>query len=65
MPGPGGRDFQESYYCQAMVDNAHQVILAARATNQSSDKQQGVSMVVVAIGNVGPVPREVSAEAGY
>ena len=23
MPGPGGRDFQQSYNCQAVVDNAH------------------------------------------
>ena len=65
MPGPGGRDFQQSYNCQAMLDNAHQVILAARATNQSSDKQQVVSMVEEAIGNMGAVPREVSADAGY
>ena len=38
MPGPGGRDFQQSYNCQAVVDNAHQVIVAARATDQPSDK---------------------------
>ena len=36
MPGPGGRDFQQSYNCQAVVDSAHQVIVAARATNQAS-----------------------------
>ena len=65
MPGPGGRDFQQSYNCQAVVDSAHQVIVAARATNQPSDKQQAVVMVVEAIGNVGTVPREVSADAGY
>ena len=65
MPGPGGRDFQQSYNCQAVVDSAHQVIVAARATNQPSDKQQAVVMVGEAIGNVGTVPREVSADAGY
>ena len=65
MPGPGGRDFQQSYNCQAVVDHEHQVIVAARATNQSSDKGQAVAMVVEAIGNVGAVPREVSADAGY
>ena len=32
MPGPGGRDFQQSYNCQAVVDSGHQVIVAARAT---------------------------------
>ena len=38
MPSPGGRDFQQAYNCQAVVDNAHQVIVAARATNQPPDK---------------------------
>ena len=65
MPGPGGRDFQQAYNCQAVVDSAHQVIVAARATNQASDKQQAVAMVVEAIGNIGLAPREVSADAGY
>ena len=65
MPAPGGRDFVQGYNCQAVVDSAHQVIVAARATNLSSDKQQAVGMVVEAIGNCGAVPREVSADAGY
>ena len=65
MPGPGGRDFQQSYNCQAVTDSAQQVIVAARATNQPSDKQLAVVMVEEAIGNVGTVPREVSADAGY
>ena len=34
MPGPGGRDFLQAYNCQAVVDSAHQVIVAARATNR-------------------------------
>ena len=45
MPAPGGRDFVQAYNCQAVVDSAHQVIVAARATNLSSDKQQAVGMV--------------------
>ena len=65
MPGPGGRDFQQSYNCQAVVDSAHQVIVAARATNQATDKQQAVAMVEETIGNAGTVPKEVSADAGY
>ena len=65
MPGPGGRDFQQAYNCQAVVDNAHQVIVAARATNQPSDKGQAPVMVEETIDNVGAVPREVSADAGY
>ena len=65
MPGPGGRDFQQSYNCQAVEDSAHQVIVATRATNLSSDKQQAVAMVEDTIDNVGTVPKEVSADAGY
>ena len=65
MPGPGGRDFLQAYNCQAVVDHAHQVIVAARATNQSSDKQQAAAMMQETVDNVGAVPREVSADAGY
>ena len=65
MPGPGGRDFQQAYTCQAVVDHAHQVIVAALATNQSSDKQQAVVMIAETIRNTGVMPREVSADAGY
>ena len=65
MPGPGRRDFQQSCNCQAVVDSTHQVIVAARAINATSDKQQAVAMVEETIGNVGAVPREVSADAGY
>ena len=69
MPGPGGRDFQQAYNCQAVVDSAHQVIVqvivAARATNRPSDKQQAGTMVEETIGNTGTVPKAVSADAGY
>ena len=39
--------------------------MAARATNQSSDKQQPVVMIEETISNPGAVPKEVSADAGY
>ena len=65
IPAPGGKDFLQPYNCQAVVDSAHQVIVAARATNQTSDKQQAAAMIEETIDNVGAVPREVSADAGY
>ena len=65
MPAPGGKDFRQAYNCQAVVDSAHQVIVAARATNQTSDKQQAAAMLQETIDNVGAVPREVSADVGY
>ena len=57
MPAPGGRDFLQAYNCQAVVDHAHQVIVAARATNQTTDKQQAVVMIAETISNTGAVPR--------
>ena len=65
IPAPGGKDFLQAYNCQAVVDSAHQVIVAARATNQTSDKQQAAAMMEETIDNIGAVPREVSADAGY
>ncbi len=65
MPGPGGKDFQESYNCQAVADSIHQVIVAARALNLSPDKRQAAAMAEDAIGDVDAVPKEVSAGAGY
>ena len=65
MPAAGGKDSLQAYNCQAVVDGAHQVIVAARATNQTSDKQQAAAMLQETIDNVGAVPREVSAAAGY
>ena len=59
MPAPGGKDFLQAYNCQAVVDSAHQVIVAARATNQTSDKQQAAAMMEETIDNVGAVPGEV------
>ncbi len=65
MPGPGGQDFQQSYNCQAVVDHEHQVIVAARATGQVSDKGQAVAMTRETILNTGETPRELSTDAGY
>ena len=65
MPGPGGKNFLQAYNCQAVVDHEHQVIIAARATNQASDKQQAVAMIQEAIANLEAVPKEISADAGY
>ena len=39
--------------------------MAARATNQPSDKGQAVSMIEETVSNTGAVPKEVSAAAGY
>ena len=73
MPGPGGRDFNSPTtarrWCTAPTGDrcgpGHQVIVAARATNQPSDKGQAMSMIEETVSNTGAVPKEVSADAGY
>ena len=40
MPAPGGKDFLQADNCQAVVDSAHHVILAVRATKVRAIYQQ-------------------------
>ena len=65
MPGPGGKEFSQSYNCQAAVDSAHQVIVAADVTNQPSDQGWALPLVQQTENNTGTLPREASADAGY
>ena len=65
MPGPGGKEFNQSYNCQAAVDQAHQVIVAAEATNQPSDQGWALPLVQEIENNTGSLPKEASADAGY
>jgi transposase len=65
MPRPGGKEFDQSYNCQAAVDSSHQVIVAANVTNQPSDKAQALPLVQEIEANTGSLPKEASADAGY
>ena len=65
MPAPGGKEFLQGYNCQAAVDSAHQVIVAAGVTNQPSDKTQALPMMKEIESNTGFLPKELSADAGY
>ena len=65
MLGPNGGDILQGYNCQAAVDHKQRVIVPARATNQESDKQEGVFMIGEASYNMSAVPKESSADAGY
>ncbi len=60
MRAPGGRDVLQACNCQSVVDSEHQVIVAARVTNQTSD-QQAVVMLEETIANVGVEPIMVCA----
>ena len=65
MPGPGGKEFSQSYNCQAAVDSAHLVIVAADVTNQPPDQGWALPLVQQTENNTGTLPREASADAGY
>jgi transposase len=65
MPRPGGKEFDQSYNCQAAVDSSHQVIVAADITNQPSDQAQALPLVKEIAANTGSLPKEASADAGY
>ena len=65
MPAPGGKHFIQAYNAQAAVDSAHQVIVAAEVTNNSSDRGQAEPMMEAVEANTGQLPRQMSADAGY
>jgi len=65
MPAPGGKHFIQAYNAQAAVDSANQVIVAAELTNRPSDKGQVEPVMEAVKANVGQLPRQVSADAGY
>ncbi len=57
--------FHQCYNAQTVVDDAHQVIVAARLTNQSADNPAFADMVDETIANCGAAPGQVLADAGY
>jgi hypothetical protein len=65
MPAPGGKHFIQAYNAQAAVDSANQVIVAAEITNRPTDRGQAEPMMAVVKGNLGQLPRRMSADAGY
>ena len=59
------RSFHQCYNAQAVVDEAHQIIIAAAITTQTSDVQQLVPMVELVERTCGKKARTVLADAGY
>ena len=57
--------FHQCYNAQTVVDDAHQVIVATRLTNQSADNPAFAGMVDETTINCGRAPRQVLADAGY
>jgi transposase len=58
-------EFLQGYNCQAAVDGAHQIILAAAVTNQAPDPQHLVPMLDQIQDNCGALPEQLSADNGY
>ncbi len=56
---------QQCYNAQAVVDDAHQVIVATRLDNSVADSPAFADMVDETIANCGAVPGQVLADAGY
>ena len=57
--------FEQAYNAQAAVDADSQVIVAESLTNAGNDKQQVVPLAAEIAGNLGRVPKELSADSGY
>ncbi len=64
MPESGGRNFSQSYNCQAAVDEHAQIIVAAAVTQQANDLRQ-LKPMVRAMKDNGAAPKKLSADNGY
>lgn len=59
------KEFTQAYNAQAVADDHCQIIVAADVTQQANDKQQLVPMMAQVLENVGQLPTNTSADAGY
>ena len=60
------KSFQQSYNCQAVVDETAQVIVASGVTQDTNDKLQVKPLVETVKTNLdGKLPKRISADAGY
>lgn len=60
-----GDGFVQGYNCQAMVDDAHQIIVAEAVTNQPPDVEHLAPMIARTVENCGAKPERLIADAGY
>ncbi len=61
----GDGSFQQCYNAQAVVDAAHQVIIATEVGQCAADVNTLIPMVEAATTNTGHAPAQVLADAGY
>ena len=55
----------QGYNCQAAVDDAHQVIVAASVSNLGPDNGHLIPMLEQTVDNCGQAPQKMSADSGY
>lgn len=60
-----GKDFVQGYNAQIVVDEGHQVIVAAEVTNQAPDAQHLPAMIEATEANCGARPVQALGDAGY
>lgn len=60
-----GDGYVQAYNCQAVVDAAHQIIVAEAVTNQPPDVEHLVPMIARTVENCGAKPAKMIADAGY
>jgi len=61
----GDGSFAQCYNAQAVVDDAHQVIIATQVSQCAADVNTLIPMVKAATVNTGQAPAQVLADAGY
>ena len=59
------KSFEQCYNAQAAVDEEHQVIVGARITQATNDKEELEPMVEEMESGSGPLPERLTADAGY
>jgi hypothetical protein len=60
-----GTGYVQGYNCQTVVDEEHQIIIAAGASNQAPDAEYLKPMLAAAVANCGTTPAAFTADAGY
>ncbi|MDI9260647.1 IS1182 family transposase [Alicyclobacillus sendaiensis] len=63
MPSKDG--FVQAYNVQSVVDEAYQIIVATEVTNSPNDAGVLRTLVEMAKGNTGRMPKKLSGDAGY
>ena len=61
----GDKAFIQGYNAQAAVDDAHQIIVGRRVTNEANDKRQVKPLTEDVKANTAKAPGKASADSGY